>query len=147
MISYRGAEKKSVPFGTLFLRVFTHLHDGEELDKEQRGNHVGQNADILSLAGEHLDKGVGDEAQADGVADGAGDRHTDEHDGHRQHLVHVAEVHILEALEHQNADIDQRGGGRSAGDDGGDGGEEHAGEEQDARGERGRRPPRRRRIR
>lgn len=71
------------------------------------------------------------------MADGAGDRHTDEHDGHRQHLVHVAEVHILEALEHQNADIDQCGGGRSAGDDGGDGGEEHAGEEQDARGERG----------
>ena len=67
MISYRGAEKKSVPYGTLFLRVFTHLHDGEELDKEQRGDHVGQNADILSLAGEHLDKGVGDEAQADGV--------------------------------------------------------------------------------
>ena len=69
MISYRGAEKKSVPYGTLFLRVFTHLHDGEELDKEQRGDHVGQNADILSLAGEHLDKGVGDEAEADGVAE------------------------------------------------------------------------------
>ena len=71
------------------------------------------------------------------MADGAGDRHTDEHDGHRQHLVHVAEVHILEALEHQNADIDQRGGGRSAGDDGGDGGEEHAGEEENGGGQRG----------
>ncbi len=56
MISYLGAEKKSVPFGTLFLRFFTHLHDGEELDKEQRGDHVGQNADVLALPESTLTK-------------------------------------------------------------------------------------------
>ena len=71
------------------------------------------------------------------MADGAGHGHTDEHDGHRQHLIHIVEVDVLEALEHQHADVDERGGGRSAGDDGGDGGEEHAGEEENGGGQRG----------
>ena len=119
------------------MKLDFRLHHDEELDEEQRGDHIRQRAHVLGLAGEHLDEGVGDEAEADGVADGAGDRHTDEHDRHGQHLVHIAEVHILEALEHQNADIDERSGGRSAGNDGGDGREEHAGEEQHRRSERG----------
>ena len=71
------------------------------------------------------------------MADRAGDRHTDEHNGHRQHLVHIVKVDILEALKHQHTDIDQRSGGRGAGNDGGDGSEEDAGEEQHGRGQRG----------
>ena len=128
---------KSARTGALSYAAVWVLHHREELDEEEEGDDIGQNADVLGLAGEDLDHGVGDQAQTDGVADGAGHGHTDEHDGHRQHLIHIVEVDVLEALEHQHADVDERGGGRSAGDDGGDGGEEHAGEEENGGGQRG----------
>ena len=64
------------------MKLDTRLHHDEELDEEQRGDHIRQRAHVLGLAGEHLDEGVGDEAEANGVADGAGDRHADEHDRH-----------------------------------------------------------------
>ena len=47
----------------------------EELDQEQQGDDVGQHRHILELAGEHLDEGVGNQTQTNGVADGAGNRH------------------------------------------------------------------------
>ena len=68
------------------------------------------------------------------MANGAGDGHTDQHQANRNHLVHVIKVHILQALQHQHANIDQGGGGCGCGDDGSDGGDEHTGQEQDAAG-------------
>ncbi len=72
------------------------------------------------------------------VADGAGDRHGDEHDGHRQALINVVKVDLLEAAEHEQADVDERGArqrGRGGGDDGGNGREEHAREEEHTGGQ------------
>ena len=66
------------------------------------------------------------------MADRAGDRHGDEHDGHRQALINVVKVDLLETAEHQQADVDERGAGRGSGDDGGDGREEHTRKEEQA---------------
>ena len=66
------------------------------------------------------------------MADGAGDGHTDEHQRHGNHLIHIVEVDPLQTLEHQDAHVDQSSGGGSGGDDGGDGGDEDAGQEQQA---------------
>ena len=41
-------------------------------NEEQGRDHIGQHADVLGLAGEELDHRVGDQAEADGVADRAG---------------------------------------------------------------------------
>ena len=120
------------PEGTI-----AELNDEEELQQEQRRDHIGQNGNLLGLAGEHLDDGVGDQAQADGVADGAGNGHSNEHHGNGDHLVHVAEVHVLQAHKHQHAHVDQGGGGGCRGDDGRNGGNEDAGQEEDPGGEGG----------
>ena len=69
------------------------------------------------------------------MADGAGNGHTDQHDGHGNHLVHIRKVHLAQTLQHQNAHIDQRGGGSCGRNDGGDGGDEHTGQEQHAGGQ------------
>ena len=66
------------------------------------------------------------------MADGAGDGHTDEHQRHGNHLIHIVEVDPLQTLEHQDAHVDQSSGGGSGGDDGSDGGDEDAGQEQQA---------------
>ena len=117
-------------------RAITALNSQEELHQEQGGDHIGQDGNILCLAAEDLHDGVADQADADGMADGAGDRHTDEHQRHGHHLVHVVEIHLLQALEHQNAHIDQGCGGSGSGNDGGDGCDEHAGQEQHASDQR-----------
>ena len=113
------------------------LNNQEEFQQEEGGNHVGEEGDLLGLAGKDLDDGVGDEAQADGVADGAGNRHPDEHQGDGDHLVQVVKLHVLEAHEHQHTHIDEGGGGGGGGDDGRNGGDEDAGQEEDAGGEGG----------
>ena len=106
--------------------------DEEELHKEDHRDDIRQHGDVLALARAELEHGVADQAQADAVADGAGDRHGDEHDGHRQALINVVKVDLLEAAEHEQADIDERGARRGGGDDGGNGREEHAREEEHA---------------
>ena len=104
--------------------------DEEELHKEDHRDNIRQHGDVLALARAELEHGVADQAQADAVADGAGDRHGDEHDGHRQALINVVKVDLLEAAEHEQADVDERGARRGGGDDGGNGREEHAREEE-----------------
>ena len=106
--------------------------DEEELHKEDHRDNIRQHGDVLALARAELEHGVADQAQADAVADGAGDRHGDEHDGHRQALINVVKVDLLEAAEHEQADVDERGARRGGGDDGGNGREEHAREEEHA---------------
>ena len=71
------------------------------------------------------------------MADGAGDGHGDEHERHGNDLVEVVEVDLLQGREHDDADVDEGSRSRRCGDDGRNGGDEHAGEEQDAAGERG----------
>ena len=66
------------------------------------------------------------------MADRAGDGHGDEHDEHGDDLIQIVEVHILQTLQHQDAHIDQSGGGGRSGDDGGDGRKEHARKEEHA---------------
>ena len=117
--------------------MFIASRDEEELDEEQHGDDVGQHRNVLGFAGEYLNDGVGNEAETDAVADGAGDRHADEHDRGGQTLRHIIEVDFLQAAEHQQTDVDQRGGGRSGGDYRGDGRDEHAGEEQHTGGQCG----------
>ncbi len=109
-----------------------HLDSQEELHQEQGGDGVGQDRNFLGLTAEDLHDGVGDQANANGVADGAGDRHADQHERHRHHLVHILEVHVLQALEHQNANVNQRCGSGGSRDDGSNGCDEDTGQEQNA---------------
>ena len=64
------------------------------------------------------------------MADRAGNRHTDQHDGHGNDLIHIIPLDVLQTHEHQNANIDQSCGSCSSRNDGGDGGDEDTGKEQ-----------------
>ena len=44
-----------------------------------------------------------------------GDGHTDEHQRNGNHLVHIAEVYILQTHQHENAHIDEGGGSGGGG--------------------------------
>ena len=113
------------------------LHNSKELDQEQGRNDIGQRGHILGLAGEHLDDGIGDHGQTDAVADGAGDGHGQQHDEHGNDLIHIIEIHVFQALQHQDTHIDQGGGGGGSGNDGGDRRDKHAGQEHKGGGEGG----------
>lgn len=86
--------------------MFIASRDEEELNEEQQGDDVGQHRNVLGFAGEYLNDGVGNEAETDAVADGAGDRHADEHDRGGQTLRHIVEVDFLQAAKHQQTDVD-----------------------------------------
>lgn len=73
-------------------------NNSKELHDEQQGDHVGQDGNILCLAGEDLDDSVGDHGNADAVADGAGDGHGKEHQEDRNDLIEIVEVHVLQTL-------------------------------------------------
>ena len=53
------------------------LDNSEELDKEQSGNDVSDDGNVLELTAEDLDHSVGDQTQTNGMTDGAGNRHAD----------------------------------------------------------------------
>lgn len=115
----------------------TLLHHREELDDEKDRDDICQDGNFLGLAGENLDDHVGDHCQTNAVADGAGDGHCQGHDEHGNDLIYVVKVDVLQTLQHQDADINQRGRGRRGGNDGCDGGNEHTGQEHKGRGEGG----------
>ena len=95
-----------------------NLGNQEELDEEDQGQNVGQGRNLLGFAGDHLHDGVGDQRQADTVADGAGNGHGQQHDAHGQQLGRIGKVDVLQIAQHQDTNIDQRGRGCSSGDDG-----------------------------
>ena len=104
----------------------------EELHEEEQRDGIRQQRNILALARAELEHGIADQTQTDAVTDRAGDRHGDEHDCHRQALINVVKVDLLETAEHQQADVNERGAGRGGGDDGGNGREEHTRKEEQA---------------
>ena len=63
------------------------------------------------LAGEDADDRERDEADADGVTDGPGDGHGNQHEGDWYDLFEILEVDMLEPGEHEYADVDQSRGG------------------------------------
>ena len=132
-----GTSLRSASHGALFLCFFLCLCGQEELHQEDDREDIGEDRDLFPLAGAQLDAAVGDERQADAVADGAGDRHGQQHDGHGKQLGHVGEIDVLEVAEHEDTHIDQSGGGGRRGDDGRHRGDEHTGQEEDAGGEGG----------
>lgn len=50
---------------------FVKLHRQEELNKEDKGEYIGENGNFLSLSCEDFDDGVADKTKADAVSDGA----------------------------------------------------------------------------
>ena len=50
---------------------FVKLHRQEELNKEDKGEYIGENGNFLSLSCEDFDDGVADKTEADAVSDGA----------------------------------------------------------------------------
>jgi len=102
------------PWLTWFLR------DQEELDQEQERNDVRNSRYFLCLSVKYSEHGVGDQADADGMSDGTGDRHGDHHQSYGNQLFHIAEVHVLQAGSHDDADIDQCGRSRGGRDQRGD---------------------------
>ena len=91
----------------------------EKFYQKQCRNNVGQNGNLFCLATENLHDSVADQANADGVSDRTGNRHTNEHQGYRNDLIHIVEVDFLQSLKHQNAHVDQCGGGGSCRDNSG----------------------------
>ena len=68
--------------------------------------------DLLGLAAHELDEHVHDDAGAETVGDVAGEGREHHHDAGADGLIVIREVDLREALEHEEADIDQRRAGR-----------------------------------
>ena len=105
------------------------FYDDEKLQEEQDRQNVCQDRNVLCLAGERGDDGVGDERHADAVADRACDGHEDEHERNGDNLENIVPVDLLEAAYHEDADIDQSCTRCRSGDQSRDGGDEHAQQE------------------
>src|SRR5690606_27970140 len=92
---------------------------------------------LAALAGQQLQRRVGQEAQGDAVGDGEGQRHHHHGNDRRDGIGVVLPVDVRHAAHHQHRDIDQRTGGGAGGNHAGQRGEEHGGQEQQTDGDGG----------
>lgn len=86
--------------------------------------------DFFHLSGEHLDGDVGDEAECDAVGNVVGERHHCDGEERRKSDRRICPLDLLDAAYHEDADIDERCGICTCGDECNDGREEHCNEEQ-----------------
>ena len=103
--------------------------DQAEAQDEQRSDHGDSDVGLFVLAGAEGDEGVGDAADADTIGNGVGQRHHNEGQESGNSGTDIFHVHLGEALEHQNAHIDQRGSGSAGGNKLCQGGQEQAQQE------------------
>ena len=120
----------------------------QEVDDEERGDHVHERVHPLRVTADHLDENVGEETDSDADGDGVGEGHED--DGQECGNAHlgIAPVDIDHLLDHQETDehqhrrgglgghhVDDRGqeDGHQEGEAGDDGGQARAGALTDAR--------------
>ena len=102
----------------------------EQHQEEQDRDDPGADLDFADLAGEDTDEHIGDQAERDAVGDVVGEGHHRHREERGQSNGRIHPVEVLDAVDHQNADIDEgRSGGRRR-DERGDGAEEHGDEEE-----------------
>src|SRR5215472_5041459 len=90
-----------------------------EVHDEGGGGAVHHGTNVSPAAADELDEAVGDEAGADPVGDGVGERHHRQRQQGREPFVEVVERDAAHETGHQVADDDERGSGRLRRDDAG----------------------------
>lgn len=125
--------KKPFPALSKRARPGTRHSADDEVQHHEGAEHIHDGVDVFGAALDELDKDVNDYARAETVRDAAGEGGEHEHDAGSYALVEAGEVDIYKALEHEEADVYERGAGRAVGDGDEQGSEKHGNEEHGAR--------------
>lgn len=94
------------------------LHE-KEVREERGGGDPHERAHLLEVAGHCGDDDVGDEAQADAIGDGIGERDADDDHEGRESLEDIGPIDLGDLAHHEEAHIHERaagGGGADAAD-------------------------------
>ena len=113
------------------------LVGNEEHHGEENADDPGARLDFLDLAGKELDQDVGDQAEGDAVGDVVGKRHNRHGEERGNRRGRIAPLDVLDAADHEDADIDQRGSRRTGRNQARDRREEHGDEEHHSAGDGG----------